>query len=50
MEGLEGAAASAGDGFDRSAMERLLASLGNRVFLMRNVTTTPRCSSKHVGL
>ena len=37
MEGLEGAAASAGDGFDRSAMERLLASLGNRVFLMHNV-------------
>ncbi|HPB09883.1 MAG TPA: DUF87 domain-containing protein [Kiritimatiellia bacterium] len=37
MEGLEGAAASAGGGFDRDAMERLLAGLGNRVFLMRNV-------------
>jgi hypothetical protein len=37
MEGLEGAAASTGGGFDRDAMERLLAGLGNRVFLMRNV-------------
>jgi hypothetical protein len=37
MEGLEGAAASTGDGFDRDATERLLAGLGNRVFLMRNV-------------
>ncbi|HRT29008.1 MAG TPA: type IV secretion system DNA-binding domain-containing protein [Kiritimatiellia bacterium] len=37
MEGLEGVAASTGDGFDRSAMERLLAGLGNRVFLMNNV-------------
>lgn len=35
MEGLEGAAAS-GD-FDRQAMEQILAGLGKRVFLMRNV-------------
>ncbi|MBN1270551.1 MAG: DUF87 domain-containing protein [Kiritimatiellae bacterium] len=37
IEGLEGAAASAGGGFDRTETEQLLASLGNRVFLMRNV-------------
>ena len=37
IEGLEGAAASAGGGFDRAQMERTLAGLGNRVFLMRNV-------------
>jgi len=37
IDGLEGAAASTGSTFDRAAMERLLAGLGNRVFLMRNV-------------
>lgn len=37
IEGLEGAAASTGAGFDRAQTERLLAGLGNRVFLMRNV-------------
>jgi DNA-binding ferritin-like protein len=37
LEGLEGAAASGGRGFDRSRMERLLAGLGSRVFLMNNV-------------
>jgi hypothetical protein len=37
IEGLEGAAASAGGGFDRARMEQLLAGLGSRVFLMRNV-------------
>ncbi len=37
IEGLEGAAASSGGAFDRPQMERLLAGLGNRVFLMRNV-------------
>jgi hypothetical protein len=36
MEGLEGAAASAGSGFDRQKMEQLLAGLGSRVFLMNN--------------
>ncbi len=35
IEGLEGAAAGAS--FDRGKMEAMLASLGNRVFLMRNV-------------
>jgi len=37
IEGLEGAAASSGAGFDRAQTELLLAGLGNRVFLMRNV-------------
>jgi hypothetical protein len=36
MEGLEGAAASSGGGFDGKKMEQLLAGLGNRVFLMNN--------------
>jgi hypothetical protein len=36
IEGLEGASASQGSGFDRQAMERTLAGLGNRVFLMNN--------------
>ena len=35
IEGLEGA--SAGATFDRAKTEQMLASLGNRVFLMRNV-------------
>lgn len=35
MEGLEGAAA--GGAFDRQAMDRMLAGLGKRIFLMRNV-------------
>ena len=37
LEGLEGAAQQAGAKFDRNAMERTLAALGNRVFLMNNV-------------
>ena len=37
MEGLEGAALSAGAGFDRARTEQLLAGLGQRIFLMRNV-------------
>ncbi|OQW96600.1 MAG: ATP-binding protein [Verrucomicrobia bacterium A1] len=35
IEGIEGA--TAGAEFDRPEMERILAGLGNRVFLMRNV-------------
>jgi hypothetical protein len=35
LDGLQGA--SAGGAFNRSEMETLLASLGNRVFLMKNV-------------
>jgi hypothetical protein len=35
LEGLEGAAA--GSGFDRSAMEEILAGLGQRTFLLNNV-------------
>ncbi len=36
IEGLEGAAASQRAGFDKDAMERTLAGLGSRVFLMNN--------------
>ena len=37
IEGLEGASAAAGAKFDRGKMEKILAGLGNRVFLMNNV-------------
>ncbi len=37
LEGLEGAAIQQGQKFDRGVMEQMLASLGNRVFLMNNV-------------
>jgi hypothetical protein len=37
LEGLEGAAASTGGSFDRARMERTLAGLKSRVFLMNNV-------------
>ena len=37
LEGLEGAANTAGGKFDRQEMEQTLAGLGNRVFLMNNV-------------
>ena len=37
IEGLEGASAAAGAGFDRARTERILAGLGSRVFLMKNV-------------
>ena len=37
LDGLEGAAAGVGSGFDRAAMDTLLSGLGNRVFLMNNV-------------
>jgi hypothetical protein len=37
LEGLEGAANTSGGKFDRGEMERLLAGLGSRVFLMNNV-------------
>ena len=37
LEGLEGASAAAGAKFDRGKMEKILAGLGNRVFLMNNV-------------
>ncbi|MBZ5499453.1 MAG: DUF87 domain-containing protein [Acidobacteriia bacterium] len=36
LDGLEGAAAGAGSGFDRQRMEQVLAGLSNRVFLMNN--------------
>lgn len=37
LEGLEGAANTAGGKFDRQLMEQTLAGLGNRIFLMNNV-------------
>jgi len=37
IEGLEGASATAGAGFDRQRTEQLLAGLQNRLFLMHNV-------------
>jgi hypothetical protein len=37
LEGLEGAATSAGSKFNRQRMEETLAGLGNRIFLMNNV-------------
>ena len=37
LDGLEGAAASAASSFDRGEMEKTLAGLGSRVFLMNNV-------------
>ncbi len=37
LEGLEGAATSAGDSFNRQEMDKLLSGLGNRVFLLNNI-------------
>lgn len=37
LEGLEGASAAAGQVFDRGKVEKILAGLGSRVFLMNNV-------------
>ena len=37
LDGLEGAALQGGGKFDRAEMERTLAALGSRVFLMNNV-------------
>ncbi|MDH4043444.1 MAG: ATP-binding protein [Gemmatimonadota bacterium] len=37
LEGLEGASAAAGAGFDRARMDKVLAGLKSRVFLMHNV-------------
>ena len=37
LEGLEGAAASSGSGFNRQRMEQTLAGLSSRIFLMHNV-------------
>ena len=36
LDGLEGAAADAGKGFDRAAIDKLLSGLGKRIFLMRD--------------
>ena len=37
LDGLEGAASSAGQGFDRASIDRLLSALGKRQFLLHNV-------------
>ena len=37
LDGLEGAAANSGTGFDRAEMDKTMSALGNRVFLMNNV-------------
>lgn len=37
LDGLEGASTAAGAKFDRARIEKILAGLGNRVFLMNNV-------------
>jgi hypothetical protein len=37
LDGLEGAAGTAGQGFDRAWLERILSGLSTRVFLMNNV-------------
>jgi hypothetical protein len=44
LDGLEGAAGSAGGKFDRARMDSILSGLGSRVFLMNNVhEDAPRC-------
>ncbi|MCK6546426.1 DUF87 domain-containing protein [Myxococcota bacterium] len=37
LDGLEGAATTAGQGLDRAELDRVLSGLGNRVFLMNDV-------------
>jgi hypothetical protein len=37
LDGLEGVASGAGEGFDREELDRLLSSLDKRVFLLHNV-------------
>ncbi|MFP5378689.1 MAG: ATP-binding protein, partial [Vicinamibacteria bacterium] len=37
LDGLEGVASSAGSGFDRGSLDRLLSGLDKRVFLLHNV-------------
>jgi hypothetical protein len=37
LDGLEGAAASSGDGVDRASLNQVLSSLGKRIFLLHNV-------------
>ncbi|MBZ5637734.1 MAG: ATP-binding protein [Acidobacteriia bacterium] len=37
LDGLEGASAASGRGFDRARIDRMLSGLGNRVFLMSDV-------------
>ena len=37
LDGLEGVAASSGEGFDRASIDQMLSSLGKRIFLLHNV-------------
>lgn len=37
LDGLEGTSTESGQGFDRQRMQRIIASLGKRVFLLHNV-------------
>src|SRR5687767_3853513 len=37
LDGLEGAAAAAGSGFDRASLDKMLSALGKRQFLLHNV-------------
>ena len=37
LDGLEGVAATSGEGFDRAGLDQLLSSLGKRIFLLHNV-------------
>lgn len=43
LDGLEGAAMSQGGKFDRASIDRMLAALGNRIFLMNNVHEDAPC-------
>jgi len=43
LEGLEGAAGAGGGGFDRGELERLMAGLEKRVFLVRNIHEDAPC-------
>ena len=44
LDGLEGAAAAQGSSFNRASMDKLLAGLGNRIFLMNNVHQSGPCA------
>ncbi|HEX2748064.1 MAG TPA: DUF87 domain-containing protein [Verrucomicrobiales bacterium] len=43
LDGLEGAAAAQGGKFDRQSIDKMLAALGNRIFLMNNVHEDGPC-------
>jgi len=43
LEGLEGAAATAGSGFDRSSLDKALGNLKSRVFLLHDIHADAPC-------